>query len=153
MFVLLCGYTIYMCVCAFVYNHKLFHNHTSFLHKCRWQFFRNFLFAFYFQLKYSDNGQLRDIHWMVAALTSDLTGWMEWMDICEMLLPCLLWAYSNCDNKYWFPYKKLHLWFIWRSLFYLRQLVSTCFFVVLWENWVRWLSFVTLAPDRTALWC
>lgn len=61
-------------VCVVVYNHKLFHNHTSFLHKCRWQFFRNFLFAFYFQLKYSDNGQLRDIHW--------IDGWIDGCCCC-----------------------------------------------------------------------
>lgn len=156
-----------MCVCVFVYNNKLFHNHTSFLHKCRWQFFRNFLFAFYFQLKYSDNGQLRDIHW--------IDGWMVWHGFVAAAstatdVEWIGYAKCLCHSFYGhtviaiintgFHTKNLHLWFIWRSLFYLRQLVSSninrifaalLFFLYCFMGELS--GFVTLAPNRTVLWC
>lgn len=156
-----------LCVCVFLYNHKLFYNHTSFLHKCRWQFFRNFLFAFYFQLKYSDNGQLRDIHWMDGWMVAGCWCWMvDWLNgyakcYCHSFYGHTVIAIINTG----FHTKKtqLHLSFIWRSLFYLRQLVSTnikrFFFRFLFftfsfmGEFSQLIGFVTLAPDRTVLWC
>lgn len=102
-------------------------------------------------------------NWNILIMDSwgTLTGfWLFCVHISMDILyaKCHLWAFYNCDNKYWFSYKKYETKKIsvWRSLLYLRQLVSWNthrIFDFLFSFMGVWIGFCVYGARGTLLRC